>query len=106
MNELSWLSFVYRYSEARFWNFPDRVQAGLPQYAIPKAALDEILIEKTPDYLYGRANVLEARALDMKMSGNPNMKLIVFLCDPVERAFSHLAQKSLSSIYDHLYYPL
>ena len=62
---------------------------GLQEYAIPEAAPDEILVEKTPDYSLGSSRVLFERATNMKKR-IPNLKLFVLLCDPAERAYSHI----------------
>ena len=47
-------NIVTRSAEPVFFNSYNRYRAGLSEYAIPDAATDEILIEKTPDYLLGR----------------------------------------------------
>ena len=36
------------------FGFSVRMSGGLVDYTLPKAALDEILIEKTPDYSLGQ----------------------------------------------------
>ena len=70
-----------------------RAVSGLKAYAIPAAASDEILIEKTPDYSLGTATTLRLRAQMMQKS-MPNVKLIVLLCDPASRAFSHIKHQT------------
>ena len=69
------------------------MHGGLVDYAIPRAALDEILIEKTPDYTLGSEEVLLRRAYAMK-DKMPAVKLIVLLCDPANRAFSHIRHQA------------
>ena len=64
---------------------------GLAEYAIPRAAKDEILIEKTPRLTFGSQEELIRRAKAMK-SKMPNVKLLVHLCDPATRAFSWIKQ--------------
>ena len=70
---------------------------------IPRAADDEILIEKTPSYTLGRLSysnsyssyslgsreklLEQAKAMKSKM---PDVKLLVNICDPAKRAFSHI----------------
>jgi len=85
--------FVFRNSEPYFWNKQKRIDIGLEGYALPLAAEDEILIEKTPDYTLGTRQTIHQRAQMMKQQ-MPNAKLIVMLCDPAERAFSHVKHQS------------
>ena len=47
-------------------------------YNIPKAYEDEILMEKSPEYMEGRLSDLENRANNMKRTV-PNLKFLVFL---------------------------
>ena len=67
----------------------EKVEEGLTEYPIPRAAEDEILIEKTPSYSLGSGERLlkEAKAMKSKM---PDVKLLVNICDPAKRAFSHI----------------
>ena len=44
------------------YSFSARSAGGLSEYAIPKAAQDEVLIEKTPDYTLGSREELLQRA--------------------------------------------
>ena len=83
---------------------------GLSEYAIPEAALDEILIEKTPEYLTGSqytlwerigitelimflgfkgqsAPVCRAKWIKQRI---PHVRFLVALCDPTDRAYSHI----------------
>jgi len=65
----------------------------LKEYQIPTAAKDEILIEKTPDYTLGSQTTLKNRANSIKEK-MPNAKLLVLLCDPATRAFSHIRHQA------------
>ena len=56
---------VFRESEAAFFNSP-KWRSGLGSYAIPFAAKDEILIEKTPNYSRGNRKSLQNRAKIIK----------------------------------------
>ena len=85
--------FVYRNGEPYFWTDPNKMKSGLTEYPLPEAAFNEILIEKTPDYTLGEATTLKYRAEKIKKH-IPNVKLIVFLCDPAQRAFSHIKMQS------------
>ena len=67
----------------------DKIAGGLAEYPIPRAAEDEILIEKTPHYSLGSREKLLERAKAMK-SKMPDVKLLVNICDPAKRAFSHI----------------
>ena len=85
--------FVFRESEPAFWNQPSRTMHGLRAYALPSASADEILIEKTPDYSKGSGTYLLHMAEQIKQN-IPNVKLIVMLCDPATRAFSHIKHQT------------
>ena len=85
--------FVYRDGEGYFWTNPKKVEQGLVEYPIPEAADDEILIEKTPDYSLGGYQTLRHRA-ELIKKNVPKAKLIVYLCDPALRAFSHIKMQS------------
>ena len=74
-------------------NFIGKPNGGLSEYAIPKAGDDEVLIEKTPDYTLGSYNTLKYRAQQMKAK-MPNVKLLVFICDPAKRAYSHIKHQT------------
>lgn len=82
-----------RAGRSSFYDFLDRENGGLKEYTVPMAASDEILIEKTPDYTLGSQSVLKARAQHMK-NQMPEVKLLVLLCDPATRAFSHIRHQS------------
>ena len=84
---------VFRSSEPYYWASTKAIEGGLVEYAIPKASTDEILIEKTPDYSLGGYQVLSNRATAIKKS-IPNVKLLVFICDPALRAYSHIKMQS------------
>ena len=56
---------------------------------MPKAREDEILLEKTPGYMNGEANKLRERFKLMKEL-SPGVKILVLLCDPMHRLWSHL----------------
>ena len=56
--------------------------------AVPKATVDQVLIEKTPEIVSGNWSQLIKRAKCMKKT-NPEVKLLVMLCDPVKRFVSH-----------------
>lgn len=71
----------------------ERISSGLSEYAIPEASIDEILIEKTPDYVLGNYVTLKFMADEMKTTIS-NLKLIVVLCDPALRAFSHIKMQA------------
>ena len=58
-------------------------------YAIPEAAPDEILVEKSPDYTLGSPNTLWGRAKVMR-ERIPHLKMFVSLCDPAERVYSNI----------------
>ena len=85
--------FVYRDGEPYFWTDRTKMESGLSEYPLPEAAVDEILIEKTPDYSLGGAATLKYRAEQIQKH-IPNVKLIVYLCDPAQRAFSHIKMQS------------
>lgn len=93
-------SIVFRKLEPSFFNDKnvkmllnnpnDQTVNLLRQYAIPNASESEFLIEKTP--MYARAFQISQirdriRAINKVM---PNVKIFMFLCDPVERLYSHL----------------
>ncbi|CAG5113511.1 Oidioi.mRNA.OKI2018_I69.chr2.g7615.t1.cds [Oikopleura dioica] len=59
---------------------------------LPRAADDELLIEKSPQYAGGKDYIRKKRALAMKII-NPNVKLVAIVCDPVKRAYSQLRLK-------------
>ena len=65
---------VFRESEAAFFN-SNRWRKGINSYAIPFAAEDEILIEKTPNYSKGNKDELESRARIIKNT-IPNGKIL------------------------------
>jgi len=60
---------------------------------LPRAADDELLIEKSPQYAGGKDYIRKKRALAMKII-NPNVKLVAIVCDPVKRAYSQLRMKA------------
>lgn len=66
-------------------------QRRLETYKIPLSPPGNILVEKSPGYMNGDIAVLSARAKMMK-EDNPNVKIIIFLCDPVKRVYSHVRQ--------------
>ena len=72
---------VFRVFESDFFM---RINDTLDQYEIPQAAVDEILIDKSPEYLTGPPKELFHRASRMKLM-NPELKIIIFVCDPVKR---------------------
>ena len=74
---------VYREWEPDFYLKGIQSQR-LENYEIPKASRKEILIEKSPEYLSGGPDILAYRARRMK-TVNPDVKILVFLCDPVKR---------------------
>ena len=74
---------VFREYEADFFMYSDDHQ-NLHEYEIPHAAVDEILIEKSPQYLYGTVEKLRHRAQRM-IQMNPDLKILIFVCDPVKR---------------------
>ena len=92
----------FRESEGRMWT-TKRWHGGLGAYAVPMAAPDEILIEKTPetmngDYLtlLGRAQLIkqhvpQARLLckSESISQCNYVTFSVVLCDPIKRLISH-----------------
>ena len=63
-------------------------QKSLKSYALPLASDEEILIEKTPNYMKGNLKTLTNRAQFMKKI-IPNLKILVILCDPAKRYISH-----------------
>ena len=77
-------------NEPVFWDTNNLVRP-LNFYNIPKAYDDEILMEKSPEYMEGRLGDLENRANNMKRT-LPNLKFLVFLCHPVERILSWIKQ--------------
>lgn len=74
---------VFREFEPDFFLFDDAHQT-LDRYEIPKAAIDEILIEKSPEYLSGTNANFRHRANRMLFL-NPDLKILIFVCDPVKR---------------------
>ena len=76
----------------------EKVEEGLTEYPIPRAAEDEILIEKTPSYSLGSGERLlkQAKAMKSKM---PDVKLLVNICDPAKRAFSHIKHHATVSTW-------
>jgi hypothetical protein len=98
---------VFRESEAEFFNSPKlkRWKSGLKSYAIPRAAKDETLIEKTPNYSRGNRKSLRKRANIIKKT-IPKSKLLVVLCDPVKRYISHqkhICSSNLGTYYNESY---
>ena len=71
----------------------------LKNYAVPDVADDEILIEKTPDIVHGDINSITGKAINMKEIV-PNVKLLVFICDPVKRLFSNIVHHSKEATKD------
>ena len=71
----------------------------LKNYALPKVTDDEILIEKTPDIIHGDFIRIQSRARLMH-SLIPNVKLLVFICDPVKRLFSNIVHHSKEEAKD------
>ena len=66
----------------------DRVKESLlHHYELPTASESEFLIEKTP--MYSRVNSIRRRVLAIS-AAIPKVKIFLFLCDPVERLYSHL----------------
>ena len=69
---------------------------GLAGYALPYAAENEILIEKTPHYTFGSNRKLSEIASRIKNSKIENPKLIIFLCDPTKRYLSSVKQQLIN----------
>ena len=74
---------------------------------------DEILIEKSPEYLgSGTLTQVQNRAKVMKRALGSKVKFLVFLCDPLKRMLSWIKQreaaedgwkkKGKKTLYDHL----
>ena len=61
----------------------------LRTYNIPRATLEEVLIEKSPPYAQGdtRSLLEKAHLMQKKI---PNVKIIAFVCDPIKRLYSHV----------------
>ena len=61
----------------------------LRTYNIPRATLEEVLIEKSPPYAQGdtRSLLEKAHLMQKKI---PNVKIIAFVCDPIKRLYSHI----------------
>ena len=83
--------------EPDFWG-TDNNSRPLSQYKIPSAYDEEILIEKSPKYMRGRLKDLENRAKNMKIT-IPNLKFLVFLCNPVKRILSWIKQLEAYYVY-------
>ena len=77
---------VFRLVEPSVFN---NKQVSLESYNIPKATLDEVLIEKSPTYVKGGDSALYKKARLMKQK-IPDLKILVFLCDPIKRLYSHI----------------
>ena len=83
--------------EPDFWRSGKKIRA-LSQYRIPSAYDEEILIEKSPLYMRGELKDLENRAKNMKIT-IPDLKFLVFLCNPVKRILSWI--KQLEAYYEY-----
>ena len=81
---------VFREAEGMLWHKydDDTCRPSLKKYAVPNASRDEVLIEKTPQIISGNYSQLLGRAKCMKKI-NPNVKILVMICDPVKRFISH-----------------
>ena len=79
-------NIMFRESEPMF--FHSYTDQGLSGYALPKASVDEILIEKTASYIRGNYSVLHQRAINIKRLV-PDAKIVVVICDPIKRFISH-----------------
>lgn len=60
----------------------------LHAYAVPKAAPDQTLVEKTPQIVDGNYETVKKRAECIKHI-MPNVKILFHLCDPTKRFVSH-----------------
>ena len=68
-------SIVFRESEPAYFNNAFLSRNGLKSYALPFAADNEILIEKTPNYMKGNVTQLRQRARLIKKT-IPDVKLL------------------------------
>jgi len=77
----------------RFLSSPgqDHTPEMLEKYLIPKASKSEFLIEKTPMYAQTKHSIQNVRQRLVLINKTiPNVKIFMFLCDPVKRLYSHL----------------
>merc|ERR1711937_192350 len=78
---------VFRLVEPVFFSAKQNLRTSVPKsylnmYNIPKAAENEILIEKSPPYMQGGAEALRRKAENMKKA-IPDLKILAFVCDPI-----------------------
>ena len=60
---------------------------ALSLYNLPKARESEVLLEKTPAYMNGKATNLKDR-FQLMEEFSPGVKILVLLCDPLHRLWS------------------
>ena len=81
-------AIVFREAEANFWLEPDECNYHLHGYAVPRARVDQVLIEKTPHIINGNYEDLKKRAQCMRHM-MPDVRIMFHVCDPVKRFISH-----------------
>ena len=82
---------VFRMQEPHFFPTNNETKLLLRDYKIPKASKSEFLIEKTPMYAASRDSIENVRQRLLLINKTiPNVKIFMFLCDPVKRLYSHL----------------
>ncbi|CBY14729.1 unnamed protein product [Oikopleura dioica] len=87
---------VFRFVESYFFmnarklkNDKLNVKNALSLYNLPKARKSEVLLEKTPAYMNGKATNLKDR-FQLMEEFSPGVKILVLLCDPLHRLWSHM----------------
>ncbi|CAG5078247.1 Oidioi.mRNA.OKI2018_I69.PAR.g8940.t1.cds [Oikopleura dioica] len=73
-------------------------EQALAAYNLPKAHESEILVEKSPGYMNGKTDKMLKRYEAMKYF-SPRVKILVLLCDPMHRLWSHLKMHGKEEYY-------